>query len=145
MANLIAEAERQTLVRVVQVAFPHQTFPVGPYQRAADAVIDQSAGDPRLLGQLLQGLAELDQQRDVPFTELDDEIGAAVLRSVDGTAFLTGIVDAAIVAFYSDPEVWDLLGYEGPSFDKGGYLDRGFDDLDWLPDPQIEYEEEVAS
>jgi hypothetical protein len=30
-----------------------------------------------------------------------------------------------------------LLGYEGPSFDKGGYLNRGFNDLDWLPDPRI--------
>jgi hypothetical protein len=27
-----------------------------------------------------------------------------------------------------------MLGYEGPSFDKGGYLERGFNDLDWLPD-----------
>jgi hypothetical protein len=25
---------------------------------------------------------------------------------------------------------------EGPSFDKGGYLHRGFNDLDWLPDPE---------
>ena len=37
-----------------------------------------------------------------------------------------------------DPEVWSLLGYEGPSFEHGGYLRRGFDDLDWLPDPRVE-------
>ena len=43
-----------------------------------------------------------------------------------------------VVALYDDHEVWELLGYEGPSFDKGGYLHRGFDDLDWLPDPRIE-------
>jgi len=30
------------------------------------------------------------------------------------------------------------LGYEGPSFDKGGYINRGFDDLDWLPAALIE-------
>ena len=42
-----------------------------------------------------------------------------------------------VVALYDDREVWELLGYEGPSFDKGGYVDRGFDDLDWLPDPRI--------
>ena len=40
-----------------------------------------------------------------------------------------------VVALYDDHEVWELLGYEGPSFDKGGYLHRGFDDLDWLPRP----------
>ena len=43
-----------------------------------------------------------------------------------------------MVALYDDHEVWDLLGYEGSSFDKGGYLHRGFDDLDWLPRPRIE-------
>ena len=40
-----------------------------------------------------------------------------------------------VVALYDDHEVWDLLGYEGSSFEKGGYLHRGFDDLDWLPRP----------
>ena len=49
------------------------------------------------------------------------------------------------MTLYSDPEVWELLGYEGPSFDKGGYIDRGFDDLDWLPDPRIEHLEEAAA
>ena len=43
-----------------------------------------------------------------------------------------------VVALYDDHEVWELLGYEGASFDKGGYIDRGFDDLDWLPDPRVE-------
>jgi hypothetical protein len=34
--------------------------------------------------------------------------------------------------------VWSLLGYEGPSYDQGGYAERGFGDLDWRPDPRIE-------
>jgi hypothetical protein len=34
--------------------------------------------------------------------------------------------------------VWELVGYEGPSYDRGGYLHRGFDDLDWLPRPRVE-------
>jgi hypothetical protein len=25
------------------------------------------------------------------------------------------------------------FGYEGASADKGGYIDRGFNDIDWLP------------
>ena len=42
----------------------------------------------------------------------------------------------AVVAVYSDQRTWELVGYAGPSFDKGGYLHRGFNDLDWLPDPE---------
>ena len=44
----------------------------------------------------------------------------------------------AVVEIYSDPQTWTLLGYEGPSFAQGGYVGRGFDDLDWLPDPEQE-------
>ena len=40
----------------------------------------------------------------------------------------------AVVEVYSDTATWRRLGYEGPSFAQGGYLHRGFDDLDWLPD-----------
>jgi len=42
------------------------------------------------------------------------------------------------VTLYDDPEVWAVLGYEGPSLDKGGYINRGFNDLDGLPEPRIE-------
>jgi hypothetical protein len=34
--------------------------------------------------------------------------------------------------------VHELLGYEGPAYEKGGYLHRGFDDLDWLPTPRVQ-------
>lgn len=138
MSALIPRPTHRTLVQLVRYAFPHDTFPIGPYQRAANRVIEGAAGNPRLLAQLVQGLADLDRLRDVPFVELDAESAGAVLRSVADTPFFTAIVDIAIAAIYDDHEVWDLLGYEGPSFDQGGYLHRGFDDLDWLPEPRIE-------
>ena len=141
MTDLLSRRDRQTLLRVVRTAFPHARFPDGPYERSTDAVVGAAGSDPRFLAQLIQGLVDLDGQRDQPFAELDEETAAAVLRGADGTPFLTGIVESVVVSLYSDPEVWELIGYEGPSFDQGGYLERGFDDLDWLPDPQIEYPE----
>jgi len=33
--------------------------------------------------------------------------------------------------------LWQVLGYQGPSFELGGYLNRGFNDLDWLPEPPL--------
>jgi len=36
---------------------------------------------------------------------------------------------------YDDVEVWQAFGYEGASAHLGGYVNRGFNDLDWLPDP----------
>lgn len=145
MSRLISDKQRRTLVDLLRAAFPHSTFPIGPYQRTADTVIDKAGGDPRLLGLLVQGLADLDQLRDAPFSELDAETAALVLRGVADTPFFAGIVEPAVVAFYDDHEVWDLLGYEGPSYDKGGYVERGFNDLDWLPEPRVEEPEGVSA
>ena len=41
--------------------------------------------------------------------------------------------------------MWDLLGYEGYSSDKGGYINRGFNDLDWLPEPRIQEHPDLAA
>ena len=57
-----------------------------------------------------------------------------VLRGMSSTEFFEGVRSRVITSLYDDREVWALLGYEGPSYDQGGYLNRGFDDLDWLPD-----------
>lgn len=142
MSALLTARAHQTLVAVLRHAFPHDTFPLGPYQRTADAVIDAAGTNPRTLAQLVQGLEDLDRLRDQPFTDLDAEQAGALLRGVQDTPFFAAIVDVAVVALYDDHEVWRVLGYEGPSFDKGGYIDRGFNDLDWLPEPRVE---EVSS
>ena len=38
-----------------------------------------------------------------------------------------------LVTLYNNKEVWPKFGYEGSSAYKGGYISRGFNDLDWLP------------
>ena len=37
-----------------------------------------------------------------------------------------------LVSLYNNPEVWAKFGYEGASADKGGYVNRGFNDIDWV-------------
>ena len=142
MSGLLDARSRRTLVALLRHAFPHDTFPDGPYQRTADAVLAAAGSNPRTLAQLVQGLEDLDRLREVGFADLDAEPAAALLRGVRDTPFFAAIIDVAVVALYDDHEVWSVLGYEGPSFDKGGYVDRGFDDLDWLPEPRVE---EVSS
>ena len=35
---------------------------------------------------------------------------------------------------YNNPAVWRHFGYEGPSAEFGGYINRGFNDIGWLKD-----------
>ena len=38
-----------------------------------------------------------------------------------------------VVSLYNQKDLWAKFGYEGSSADKGGYINRGFSDIDWLP------------
>ena len=126
--------QAEVLLRLLRVAYPHPSFPEAPYERTAKTIEDAGRTDDVLL----EGLDDLDVRADGDFCALDDERATAVVAQVAETPFFALVHSTTVVALYDDHEVWDLLGYEGSSFDKGGYLDRGFDDLDWLPDPRVE-------
>jgi hypothetical protein len=134
----VTDAARPVLVRVLRVAFPHDKLPDGPYERTADTVIEAANASTWARLTLLQGIGTLDSVSGGAFGDLDDADALKVLRHVEATEFFGFIRRTAVVALYDDAEVWSALGYEGPSYDKGGYIDRGFNDLDWLPDPEQE-------
>ena len=56
----------------------------------------------------------------------------SILREMGSDPFFQRVRGALVGGIYGNAEVWPLFGYEGPSFPKGGYIDRGFDDIDWL-------------
>jgi hypothetical protein len=117
--------------------FPHGGFPDAPYARAAAAVRTEAASEPLLLGLLAQGIHDLDALGGRPFVELDEAEATGVLQRMESTPFFQQARDRASRWFYDDQEVRALLGYEGASFHLGGYVERGFDDLDWLPEPPL--------
>jgi hypothetical protein len=129
---------RRVLVRLLRVAYPHERFPDGPYERTAAAIEDAARANDADDRALTQGLAGLDRAAGGDFLTLDDAAAEVLLRDRADDFFFRRIRSTAVVALYDDPEVWKLLGYEGSSFDQGGYLHRGFDDLDWLPSPRVE-------
>lgn len=133
-----ASARLQALVDVVRAMFPHASFPDGPYERCAGTILAAAGEDVRFRTQLDQGLRDLDVLSGRPFAELDDSARLELLRSISHTEVFEGIRSRVITSLYDDKEVWALLGYQGASYDQGGYLDRGFDDLDWLPDVSVE-------
>jgi hypothetical protein len=125
------------LARMVRAMFPHPSFPDGPYERCAEAILAAAGEDLRFRTQLDQGLRDLDAIGGAPFGELSPERRLELLRGISGTEFFEGVRSRVITTLYDDREVWGLLGYEGPSYEHGGYVDRGFADLDWLPEPKL--------
>lgn len=136
---------RQVLIRTLQAAYPHANVPRGPYERTADKLIADAAGNPFNQTILAQGLADLDALAGGDFVGLSNADGYTLLKRIENTPFFGYVRRFTTVALYDDPETWQALGYEGSSFDKGGYLHRGFNDLDWLPEPRVtEYDGPVT-
>lgn len=127
-------ASKALLLRFVRAMYPHANFSDAPYARSCDAIIaaaNKSIGQAVMFG---QGLAELKAEG---FAEMDEAAALAHLETIQSTDFFQLVRGTVVVTLYNDPEVWEILGYEGASYDQGGYINRGFDDLDWLPNPRI--------
>ena len=55
-----------------------------------------------------------------------------MLRGMENSAFFQQIRGGLVTGLYNQKAVWPIFGYEGASFEFGGYIDRGFDDINWL-------------
>jgi hypothetical protein len=56
----------------------------------------------------------------------------AILRGMEDSAFFQTVRGGLVTGLYNQRAVWPLFGYEGESFSQGGYIDRGFNDINWL-------------
>jgi len=55
-----------------------------------------------------------------------------ILRGMENSAFFQQIRGGLVTGLYNQKAVWPIFGYEGSSFEFGGYIDRGFNDINWL-------------
>lgn len=132
------DEQAQALLGTARVLFPHDRFGEETYA-AVVAVLDaDAAADPAVREVLAEGVAELDRRSGGRWNETDRDAQASVLKELEGTAFFTTVHFKSVATIYTRPEVWQALGYEGPSYPEGGYLHRGFNDLGWLPNPPPE-------
>ncbi|CTQ43167.1 twin-arginine translocation pathway signal [Roseibium aggregatum] len=57
---------------------------------------------------------------------------ADLLRSMEDSPFFQRVRGGLVTGLYNQKAVWPLFGYEGASYELGGYIDRGFNDINWL-------------
>ena len=123
------DQDRELVAKVVRAMFPHDRFPDGPYLRTADAIIKKANGSAGLALTLRSGLIDL---RANSFGSMSKANATQYLKSIEGSGFFSLVHGSTVTGLYTDSEVHQILGYEGASFDKGGYINRGFNDLNWL-------------
>jgi len=139
--NLKTEDVR-TLVKLTRDLFPHDRLDDSFYQRAVKPLEEEAAKDGAVRQLLVLGVGRLNEWARLTagkaYADVEDEEKRVALvkrLEVDQSApadFFQKVYSTTIVSLYNQPEVWPRFGYEGPSSAQGGYLHRGFDDLNWL-------------
>jgi hypothetical protein len=123
-----------TITAAARTMYPHDALPDDVYARVGAKIAEAAREDSRAARMIEDGVSALNGGR--PFAELSPDEQLKTLKGIEGSDFFELVRSTAVVQVYSDQRTWQLVGYEGPSFDKGGYIHRGFSDLDWLPDPE---------
>jgi hypothetical protein len=137
-SNLFPPAELVQFIALARTLYPHPGLSEGPYERAVAAILGEAAHDSLLWHLLHDGLAELQADLGAPVSEVDSGSLRNALGLRESTPFFEALRSRVAWHLYDDREVWMFIGYPGASYDRGGYLHRGFDDLAWLPEPRIE-------
>lgn len=123
------------LVAMVRVMYPHDRLPDVHYERIVVALDTKAVADDRMKTLLTEGvgwLATTTGRHPAEFRDLPEKEQVAALTRLQDTPFFKAVAGEVVVNLYSQHDVWPYFGYQGPSNDKGGYLHRGFDDIDWL-------------
>lgn len=125
------------LVAMTRAMYPHERLPDVHYQRVVAALDAKAAADEPMKTLLTEGVGWLATTtgRDTDeFGSLPEAEQVAALTRLEDTPFFKAVAAEATVNLYSQHDVWPYFGYEVVSPDDGGYLERGFDDIDWLDD-----------
>jgi len=126
-----------TLVQMSRDIYPHDRLNDGYYAKAVQVFDEAAAKSDDSKAMFEDGVAGLNaaaaDAHGVSYAQVGwEEERVAILHSMEKSPFFQAVRGGLITGIYNNPEVWPLFGYEGESASKGGYINRGFDDIDWL-------------
>ena len=128
-----SDQQVRSLVVLTRAMFPYRQLDDSYYLdiiKHLDAQGDESA---ELIQLITDGLAQLDEVAGSPWLDASVDDKLKLMEEVQQEPFFGAVLNNAIDVLFRNPDVWELVGYEGSSIEYGGYLNRGFDDIDWLP------------
>lgn len=135
--HTIGQGSAKTLLVMARDIFPHERLADSYYVQAL-APYEKAAGKDAALKALIQnGTRDLDKAAQarfgLPYAQVKLETDRVLLlKAIETTPFFQKVRGDMVTSLYDNKAIWPLFGYEGSSWEKGGYIKRGFDDLDWL-------------
>lgn len=122
------------LLRLGRDIYPHEAIEDRYYLEPLTPLLEKERG------LIAEGLDDLDRRARAAhggdYADIDSAAEReALLREIQDGEFFQTVRNTLVVGLYDTPELWEPhFGYEGSSWEKGGYIGRGYNDLviDWL-------------
>lgn len=125
------------LLRMARDIFPHDKLAEKYYMQAIQPYEDAAAKDAATRKLFVDGLANLNatakKMHGKAYAAIpEEEKRVEVLKAIESTPFFQKVKGGLVTGLYDNKAVYSFFGYEGSSWEKGGYINRGFNDIDWL-------------
>ena len=102
-----------------------------------DGIIAEAGKDGKVADLVTKGLADLDGRANAIHKSnymgvKSDNSREGLLRSIELTDFFQKIRGGLLFGLYNNKALYPKFGYDGSSWEKGGFINAGFDKIDWL-------------
>ncbi|HSN32213.1 MAG TPA: twin-arginine translocation signal domain-containing protein [Ideonella sp.] len=133
----LSQAEGATLMKMGRVLYPHDKLPDAVYALLAKDLDEKAAADAATAKTLREGIAALDAAAGGSFAKAGAAKRLAAVKGLESSPFFAAVRGQCITSLYNNDMAFAVFGYPGSSWEKGGYITRGFQDLKWLPAPPL--------
>lgn len=117
-----------TLIQLARDIYPHDDIADEYYVEAVKTYDSEKS-----VKLIEEGIANLDKLADGDYLGIGWESDRVdLLRKIEDTDFFQTIRGGLVTGLYNQKAVWAVFGYEGESYTKGGYINHGFNDINWL-------------
>ena len=133
----LSKTEGETLMAMGRTLYPHKKLPDAVYALLAKDLDAKAAASADNAAMLRAGIAGLDSAAGGSFVKAAPAKRLAVVKGIEGTPFFNTVRGQCVTSLYDNDMAYAVFGYPGSSWEKGGYITRGFQDLKWLPAPPV--------
>ncbi|MFC6672227.1 gluconate 2-dehydrogenase subunit 3 family protein [Marinobacterium aestuariivivens] len=115
--------------------YPHDSLEDKYYAAVLTPLAEKAEQDGELKTLLKDGVDDLDRRSrerfGKPYLEVANESDRVqVLRAIEDGAFFQRLRGDLMMGIYNNPDLWPRFGYGGSAWQYGGYINRGYDEVD---------------
>jgi hypothetical protein len=121
------------LLRMARLLYPHDGLDEGVYAEVLQPLFLRSERHRAFRATLHHGFSLLDAGAGGHWLRASPDRQVEGLARLEHAALFETVQNRVRIGLYRHPAVWKLIGYDGSSVEYGGYIHRGFDEIDWLP------------